>query len=265
MLIVQISDPHLRPKDTLYKGKVDSNGPFAETIRQINGLNPKPDLVLLSGDIADEGTPEEYENARRLLAELEAPLLVIPGNHDDRENFRAAFQDHTYLPRSGALNYAAGGFGPVRIVALDVTLPGLHHGAITAESAAWLDAVLAEEPDRPTIIFMHQPPFACGVPYLDDYWCKGGDVLAAVVARYPAVERVLCGHVHRLMQVRFGGTLLCTAPSTSTTIALQLRPDAVGASFVEPPAFLLHHWKPDTGIVTHLILVGTFSGPFWWA
>lgn len=265
MLIAQISDSHLRPRDTLYKGEIDTNGAFAETIRQVNGLNPKPDLVLLSGDIADEGVPEEYENARRLLAGLEMPFLVIPGNHDDRENFRAAFQDHAYLPRNGAFNYVIGGFDPVRIVALDVTLPGFDHGAVTAESAAWLNAVLAEEPDRPTMILMHQPPFSCGVPYLDEYRCEGGNLLAEVVARYPAIERVLCGHVHRLMQVRFGGTLLCTAPSTSTTIALQLRPDAIGASFLEPPAFLLHHWKPDTGIVTHLISVGPFPGPYWWA
>ena len=88
--------------------------------------------------------------------------------------------------------------GPVRIVALDVTLPGLHHGAVSEEGAAWLDRVLAAEPTRPTIVMMHQPPFDTGMPYLDPYSCRDGQRLAAVVARHPQVERIVCGHVHRV-------------------------------------------------------------------
>lgn len=64
------------------------------------------------------------------------------------------------------------------------------------------------------------------------------------------------------MQLRFGGTALCTAPSTTTAIALQLRPDAAPASYVEPPAFLLHHWHPVSGLITHHCPIGTFPGPY---
>jgi len=64
------------------------------------------------------------------------------------------------------------------------------------------------------------------------------------------------------MMLRFGGTVLCTAPSTTTAIALRLRPDAEPASHVEPPAFLLHHWRPHTGLVTHFMPVGNFPGPY---
>jgi 3',5'-cyclic-AMP phosphodiesterase len=262
MLIAQLSDPHIRPEGVLYQGVADSNATFAAAIAHLNALNPQPDLMLLSGDIVDHGTPAEYANARTLLAPLRIPYLVIPGNHDERDAFRAAFDDHAYLPASGPLNYVAGQYGPVRIVALDVTLPGLHHGAVDDDSLAWLDDALAAEADRPTLIMIHQPPFACGVPYLDKYWCEGGERLAAVVARYPAVERIVCGHVHRSMQVRFGGTLLSIAPSTATTIALNFATDAKPASYIEPPAFLLHRWAPETGMVTHHCLIGTFPGPF---
>ena len=86
--------------------------------------------------------------------------------------------------------------------------------------------------------------------------------MAAVVARYPEVERIVCGHVHRHTQLRFAGTLLCTAPSTATAIALRPYPDATPASFIEPPGFMLHHWTPGTGLVTHSIPVGSFPGPF---
>ena len=110
------------------------------------------------------------------------------------------------------MHYVEGGHGAVRIVALDVTVPGLHHGDIDEEADAWLDGALSAEPRRPTILMMHQPPFDCGVPYLDAYHCRDGERLAYVVARHPAVERIVCGHVHRFMQLRFGGTVLCTAP-----------------------------------------------------
>ncbi len=89
-----------------------------------------------------------------------------------------------------------------------------------------------------------------------------GARLAEVVARHPSVERIVCGHVHRFMQLRFGGTMLCTAPSTTTAIALRLRRDARPASYVEPPALLLHHWRPEAGLITHFVPIGNFPGPY---
>ncbi|WP_428663432.1 phosphodiesterase [Reyranella sp.] len=262
MLIAQLSDPHVRPDGVLYQDVAPSNAQFAAAIAALNALDPRPDLVLLSGDLVDKGMPAEYARLRELLRGLEIPLLVIPGNHDDRDVFRRAFRDHDYLPDSGPMHYAAGTHGPVRIVALDVTLPGLHHGVVDEAGARWLDETLAEEPQRPTIVMMHQPPFETGVPYLDLYACGEDQRLAAVVSRHRQVERIVCGHVHRFMLLRFGGTLLCTAPSTTTAIALQLRPDARPASHLEPPAFLLHHWRPGVGLITHFLPIGTFPGPY---
>lgn len=262
MLIAQLSDPHVRPPGVLYQGVVDSNAMFAAAVAHVASLVPRPDIVLLSGDLVDEGSPDEYANLRRLLEPLSMPVLVIPGNHDERDAFRRAFHDHAYLPAKGPMNYRAPHPGPVRVVALDVTLPGLHHGLVDEAGARWLDATLAAEPRRPTIVMMHQPPFECGVPYLDAYLCQEGGRLAEVVARHPCVERIVCGHVHRFMQVRFGGTILCTAPSTTTAIDLRLQADAKPASHLEPPACLLHHWRPGVGLITHLSLIGTFPGPY---
>ena len=64
------------------------------------------------------------------------------------------------------------------------------------------------------------------------------------------------------MQLCFGGTILCTAPSTTTAIALRLRPEAKPASHIEPPAMLLHHWRKGTGLITHVVQIGSFPGPF---
>ena len=76
--------------------------------------------------------------------------------------------------------------GPVRIIGLDVTVPGEHHGLFDAAAAEWLDATLSRAPGRPTIVMMHQPPIECGVGYLDEYRCFGADFLAEVIGRRAA-------------------------------------------------------------------------------
>jgi 3',5'-cyclic AMP phosphodiesterase CpdA len=260
MLIAQISDLHVRPKGKLYQGLVASNRMLAQAVEHLEALDPKPDLVLLTGDLVDEGLPAEYAALREILAGLRIPYRLIPGNHDGREALRAAFADHAYLPPQGPLDYAIDA-GPLRLVALDTTVPGQHHGAIAEASLAWLDATLGADTDRPVLLMLHHPPFACGIPYLDKYGLEAPDRLAAVVARHPHVERVLCRHVHRPMQARFAGTIAVTCPSTTTQIALRPKPDAPPASFLEPPACLLHLWRPGQGLVTHTSYIGRFEGP----
>jgi len=218
--------------------------------------------VILSGDVVDEATEAEYDHAKAILAELTLPLAIIPGNHDEREAFRFCFADHAYIAETGPLHFLLDDRGPVRIIGLDITVPGEHHGLLDEPAAAWLDSVLAKEPGRPTIIMMHQPPIRSGIPYIDEYRCMDGDRLDEVVSRHRGVELITCGHIHRSMMAGFGGTVLCTAPSTTSAIALRLDPKAIPASFIEPAGFLLHHWKADAGLVTHLVPIGTFPGPY---
>lgn len=261
MLIAQLSDPHVCAPGTLYQGLVDSNAMFEAAISRLAALDPAPDLVLISGDVTEHATAEEYRHARRLMAAIAPPVLAIPGNHDEREAFRTAFADLGFLPPDGPLHYSSGAHGPVRVLGLDISVPGHHHGDFDDAAAAWLEAALAAEPDRPTIIMLHQPPVTTGIGFIDTYRCFNGERLAAIIARYPSVERVLCGHVHRHMSLRFGDTLLLIAPSTTTAIALRLAPDAEPASFIEPPALLLHHWRPDIGLVTHHVPIEPGEGP----
>lgn len=261
MLIAHLSDPHMRPPRELYQGLVDSNAMFDAAVRHLNALDPAPDIVIVTGDIVDYGTLAEYERARIALDAIRQPILLLPGNHDEREAFRAAFSNHLYLPATGPLHFAVDDKGPVRVIGLDVTIPDEHHGEASDEACAWLAATLAEEPERPTLVMLHQPPFESGIACIDAYNCRGGARLAAVLSAYPQIERILCGHVHRFTMARFAGTVLVTAPSTTTAIALRLAPIADPASYIEPPAFLLHHWRDGAGLVTHHVPVGDFPGP----
>jgi hypothetical protein len=106
---------------------------------------------------------------------------------------------------------------------------------------------------------MHHPPFLTGVSSLDEMGLEGRDALGAVVARYPNVERVLAGHVHRAMQRRFHGTLAMTCPSTAHQLFLDLeRPERL-AVVMEPPACLLHVWSDATGLITHASVIGEYG------
>ena len=98
----------MRPEGVLlYGGIVDSNQALVTAIDHVLAMGRRPDLVVLTGDLVDEGRPEEYAMLRKILVALPIPYLVIPGNHDDRDNLRDAFADHAYLPRHGPLQCAS--------------------------------------------------------------------------------------------------------------------------------------------------------------
>ncbi|KAF1056754.1 MAG: 3',5'-cyclic adenosine monophosphate phosphodiesterase CpdA [Pseudomonas delhiensis] len=264
MLIAQLSDPHVRPPGLLYQGLVDSNAMFAAAVEQVRQLRPRPDVVLISGDLVDDGADAAYAEVLRLLASLDMPLLMVPGNHDARVGFRQWLGERhaVPLPVEGPLHWVADTLGEVRLIGLDLCVEGEHHGEMSEAAVEWLEAVLRQAPERPTLLMMHFPPFISGIAYIDVYRCYRGERLAALLRRFPAVERVVCGHIHRHMSLRFGGTLLVTAPSTTTAIALRLAPYASEASYLEPPGLLLHEWRNGRGMLTHWLPVGNFTGPW---
>jgi len=157
MLIAQLSDLHVRPRGELYQDVVDSNEMVARAIEHLNRLDRRPDLVLVTGDLVDEGHPSEYAMVRDLLGKLGVPYLVIPGNHDHRENFRAAFADHNYMPQQGPVHYCIDDY-EIRIVGLDSSVPGKHHGHIDADGLSWLSSILEQAREKPTLLMMHHPP-----------------------------------------------------------------------------------------------------------
>lgn len=261
MLFAQITDTHIKPEGQLAYGRLDTAAYLARAVAHLNGLQQRPELVLVTGDLVDGGAPEEYARLRTLLAPLAMPFYLIPGNHDSRDALRAAFSGHGYMPRSGFVQYAIEDW-PVRLIALDTLVDGAPHGELCNTRLDWLEAHL-EGSSRPTVLFMHHPPFECGIAVMDAARLLGGaDRLATLVHRHANIERVLCGHVHRPIQVRWAGTIAATAPSTAHQVTLDLDPDGALHFSMEPPAAVLHQWRPGTGLVSHLSYIGAFDGPY---
>lgn len=261
MIIAQLTDLHVRPEGVLAYGRVPTNDMLRDTIEHVNAQTPRPDVVLATGDLAHSGLVEEYEVLHDLLDEMEMPVYLVPGNHDDRASLRAIFADHDYLPAAGEFLHYAIDHHPVRLIGLDTVVPGKAGGELCADRLAWLAETLAAAPDRPTVVFMHHPPFRTNIEHMDLIGLEGAEKLGRLVERHPGIERILCGHLHRAIQVRWRGTLAATAPSTAHQVVLDLRPGTDGAFALEPPAYQLHVWSRDTGIVSHTAHVGRFDGP----
>lgn len=257
MLIAQLSDPHITEPSGLMDRRYKTFAHLERALAHLAAMPRQPDVVWLTGDLVDGGKPEQYARLREALATVKAPLYVIPGNHDDRENLRAAFPKT--LPASGFLQFVVDGW-PLRMIGLDTLVPGKSGGRLCAERLTWLDARLAEQPTRPTLLFMHHPPMRTGQAALDKMGFEDPTSLEAVVRKHPQVERILCGHVHRPMTRRFANTVVMTCPSTAHQIALDLATEQL-ATVMETPGLMLHLWNEHDGLVTHTSAI-TARPPF---
>ncbi|MEP3427826.1 MAG: phosphodiesterase [Roseibium sp.] len=262
MLIAQISDTHISAPGENTCGVAPMAEKLSQCIDSINALDPKPDLVLLSGDVTHSATFAETRHAADILSALEAPLFVVPGNHDDRQVLADTFGPKV-CPKNdaGFVDYVVEGF-PLRIIALDTLDVGKPGGRLSEARLEWLDARLKEGEHQLTVIFAHHPPLKLGVPESDEDGFAGAEALGDIIAAYPNVERFLCGHIHLHTNTGWRGTIVTTAPSIGMQLTLDLARKADSKFVVSDPAYLLHHWTAGKALVTHSIQLSAFDGPF---
>jgi 3',5'-cyclic AMP phosphodiesterase CpdA len=264
LLIAQISDLHIKRPGVLAYGQVDTAAALTRCVATLNAFRPRPELVVISGDLADTPVAEEYEHLNRLLAPLEIGFAAVPGNHDSRELMRAALPKGGYAQSTGALN-SLHAVGPLDLVLLDSSVPGKPHGELEAPTLAWLDATLALSSTRPALIFLHHPPFVTGIHHMDVQNLRNAGALANVLRRHPRARLVAAGHVHRAALTQFLGIQATICPAPNHAVALDLE-DSLPPSFkVEPPAFHLHTWFSGEhfgDLITHHLPIGDFPGPF---
>jgi Icc protein len=264
MLLAQISDLHIKRPGALAYRRVDTAAALARCVARLNALEPRPDAVVITGDLVDGGSAEEYRHLRTLLAPLAIPYYLLVGNHDDRVALRDAFIDHAYLRAGGEFVQYALDIGPLRLIALDSQVPGQSAGTLCDARLAWLAAELDAARGAPVVIALHHPPFVSGIGHMDAQRLDptSAERLAAILGRYDNVERVICGHLHRPMFVRFGGTVASAVAAPAHQVALDLRDNAPSAFRLEPPAFALHRYERTTGLVTHHAYVDEGEGPY---
>ena len=247
MLIAQISDTHI-----LAPG---SDHPAAELRAEclrlcVADLNrQQPDVVIFTGDTVQHGQADEYDRLRELLTPLEAPLYLVPGNRDDKAALRQAFDDKGFLPGQGEfLHYVVEDY-PVRLVAIDSTSEGERKGVFCAARQAWLARVLSDQPTRPTLLYIHHPPFDVGDHYVGGYRRpEDAAALEDIVSRYSQIAGLLCGHVHWPIEREWAGTQARIMPS----IAVDVRKGVDEVEARERPIYMLHRITDESGLTSQM-------------
>jgi 3',5'-cyclic AMP phosphodiesterase CpdA len=216
-VIAHISDTHfLGGKRPLY-GEVDTDRNLAIALEQLERSGASPEAIVITGDLADLAEPDAYE---RLKAQFEpaakrmgAEIIWVMGNHDERPPFSAAFfGEETTEPLDRV--YHVGG---LRIIALDSTVPGYHHGELTDAQLEWLRAELTTPAAKGTLIALHHPPIPTPIEIMAIIELQHQDRLAEVL-RGTDVRAILAGHLHYSTSGTFAGIPVSVASATCYTI-----------------------------------------------
>ncbi|UOX85196.1 metallophosphoesterase [Amycolatopsis sp. FBCC-B4732] len=246
MIIAHLSDLHL-------DGEPRAEERVAAVMAYLGGLARPVDAVVVTGDIADHGAAAEYARAAELL-EHPAPVLVCPGNHDVRAEFRAGLLGAA--PSDEPIDFARE-VGGVLFALCDSTIPGAGAGFLADSTLDWLDGVLSGG-DGPAIVAFHHPPVEVGVPLVDAIRQSGEERLAAVLARHPRVKALLAGHVHTGASTVFAGVPLRIAPGVVSQSLLPVEPgadrgwaDGGPLDHERPPSLLLHVLHDDGRVTSH--------------
>jgi 3',5'-cyclic AMP phosphodiesterase CpdA len=252
-LIAQMTDTHIGFAGAEGSAELNEERFRAVLARLVEGPN-RPDMLILSGDITDRGDAASFERTAELLAGCPFPVWPMVGNHDSRDALFAAFPQVT--GDDDFAHYVIEDKG-LRIVLLDTFEDGRHSGAFCERRRAWLAARLDETPDTPTLIFMHHPPVASGIEWMDpgpnEPWVER---FSDAVRGRSQVLAIHCGHLHRPMTARFAGIPLGVAPSVAPLLGLDLRPvdpdrpDGREIIVAEAPGYALHRWD-GANLVTH--------------
>jgi 3',5'-cyclic AMP phosphodiesterase CpdA len=266
-MLVQFSDTHLCPPGRRVYGRIDTARLLDDAVAAVQRLPLHPAALLLTGDLADDGSAAAYALLRERLSPLACPLWPLAGNHDDRAALRAAFADIPEVAASASLpwlQYEARLEG-LRVLVLDTLEPGASHGVLCAERLGWLAQQLARDQQTPVLLALHHPPFQTHLPGMDAIALReGAFALEALVQQHPQVQRVVCGHLHRSVLQRWAGTVVQSAPSTAHQIALALGTRDGDGWTLEPPGFLVHVWRAGGALVTHQASSAPHPGPQGW-
>jgi 3',5'-cyclic AMP phosphodiesterase CpdA len=224
-------------------------------LRHLDGLPGELDAVLITGDVTDHGTPQEYVEAAKMLDDSRHTPLLCPGNHDVRGPYRAGLlggdpADTSPVNQLHVLPGAA-------FAMCDSSIPGRGDGYLDDETLRWLDVALAGAPhDRPAFVCFHHPPLPLHGQYVDPIRQFGEDRLAEVVERHAHVAALLCGHSHTPAATTFAGRPLIAAPGVVSTLKMPWEGETGGPIDYDLPPMLAYHIHDDEGrLTTHFRVV----------
>ncbi|MFT4156871.1 MAG: phosphodiesterase [Microbacterium sp.] len=250
-VVIHLSDTHFLADGEHLGGRYDVERTFARTLEAVAAVHPHPSAIVITGDLADLGEPNAYRRLRAAVepvaAALRTAVVWVAGNHDERPALRKGLLDlaPTEKPITGVWDLAG-----LRLIALDTSVPGWHHGDIDAEQLGWLAEVLAEPAPHGTLLAMHHPPLPSHLALFDILELRHQDELADVI-RGTDVRGILAGHLHYSSHGSFAGIPVSVASATCYTMNLA-RPASDVNGMDAAQSFQIVHVYPDT--ITHTVV-----------
>jgi 3',5'-cyclic AMP phosphodiesterase CpdA len=233
--------------DTHFDGGARNAERAARVMDYLNRLRQPVHALLVTGDIADHGLTEEYEQALTVLSSR-YPTLRCPGNHDVRGPYREVLLGES---SSDAPINQVHQIGGAVFAMCDSSIPGKPEGHLADETLDWLDGVLTDAPaDAPAFVCFHHPPTLLHVPFIDGIRQFGAERLAQVVERHPQVVALLCGHAHTAAATTFAGRPLIVAPGVVSTLTLPWEQGGP-VDLEQPPGVAFHVLDDDLRLTTH--------------
>ena len=217
--IAHLSDTHLLTGDQRQFGEVDPEPGLIQALDRLGGLPTPPQAIVLTGDLADLGEPAAYARLKELVepvaAGFGAQIVWVMGNHDERAAYSAAFFGETSEAPQDRVYDVDG----LRVISLDTSVPGWHHGEVDDDQLNWLSEELDTPAEHGTVLAMHHPPVpmplddAAVTIELDDQE-RLADVLAG-----SDVRAILAGHLHYSTHTTFAGIPVSVASASCYTLA----------------------------------------------
>lgn len=249
--IVHLSDTHLLAGNAPLGGRYDTAANLRRTLDAVEALGIRPDAIVFTGDLTDLGEPAAYRALRGTIepvaARLGSPVVWVAGNHDERPAMRRDLLD---LPATEEPVTGVHDLGGLRLIVLDTTVPGWHHGDLDAAQLAWLRGVLETPAPLGTVLAMHHPPVPSHIPFFDILELRDQGRLADLIAGTD-VRAILAGHLHYSTTGTFAGIPVSVAAATCYTMDLA-RPAVEVNGMDAGQSFHLVHVYDDT--LTHAVV-----------
>ncbi len=191
LTIAQITDTHLFADPNSKMLEVNTNLTFTQVVSLLKTISPKPDMILLTGDLTQDETIASYEFLSDLITPVQIPTYFIPGNHDIPELMDQVF-DH--FPFSSDKSFIRENW---HIILLSSYTYRSVHGKLSPESLTWLEQQLYNHSDRPTLIAIHHHPLPINSQWMDQINLQNPETLINIIDRHPQVKLLLCGHIHQ--------------------------------------------------------------------
>lgn len=250
-VIIHVSDPHFIAGGARLGGRYDVESNFARTLEAIRAVHPHPSAIVITGDLADLGEPDAYRRLRRAVEpvaqELGTTVVWVAGNHDERPALREGLLD---LPATEEPVTGEWDLDGLRLIALDTSVPGWHHGDLDPGQLSWLAEILKQPAPHGTLLAMHHPPLPSHLPLFDILELRHQDELAEVI-RDTDVRGILAGHLHYSSHGTFAGVPVSVSSATCYTMNVA-RPAADVNGMDAAQAFQIVHVRPET--ITHTVV-----------